>query len=188
MEIRLDKKDLASAKLALVGVKNGFPKAFSRSLNKTTIGTRTDMVSLIRKDYNYKAAAVRKRITIVRASSSKLDAAVRSSGGEVHLTDIAGTRQTKTGVSVDVKKSTGRKVIPRAFIQTGIRSGKKIVFRRSVVSGKMVGRKPIEARYAAHPETIYNTDENWPKLLLSASERLNANFAHEVDVILKGIA
>jgi hypothetical protein len=188
MEIRLDKSDLNRAKRMLADCKNGFPKAFSRALNKTTTGTRTDMVDLVRSDYNYKATAIRKRISVQKSTQAVLSAAVRSSGGSVHLTDIATTRQTKKGVTVNVKKSTGRQLIPRAFIRPAKRSGKKIVFRRQEQNGRMVGRLPIEARYASHPEIIYNTPENWNKLEKSSGARLNKNFAHEVDVILKGIA
>ena len=188
MEIRLSQKDLDDARLMLLGIDKGFPKAFSRALNKAVEGTRTDMVALVRKDYNYKAAAVRKRISLQKATYAVLNAAVRSSGGEVHLTDIAGTRQTKKGVSVNVKKSTGRKLIPRAFIRPGRRSKKQIVFRRRMVGGKMVGRTPIDARYTSHPEQIYNTPENWAQLEKAAVIRLNKNFAHEVDAILKGFS
>ena len=67
MEIRLSQKDLDDARLMLLGIDKGFRKAFSRALNKAVEGTRTDMVALVRKDYNYKAAAVRKRISTFRA-------------------------------------------------------------------------------------------------------------------------
>lgn len=187
MEIHFDKSQLNSFKSLMVQLDGQLPKALSRALNKTTTGVRTDMVSLIRKDYNYKAAAIRSRIKINRATYAQLSASVISSGRDVHLTDVTGTRQTAKGVSVNVKKSTGRKLIPRAFIR-GVKSGKQIVFRRAEIGGKMVGRKPIVARYASHPETIYNTSENWTTLQKLAQGRLDSNFTHEVDTVLKGIA
>ena len=52
----------------------------------------------------------------------------------------------------------------------------------------MVPRQPIDARYASNPEQIYNTPENWAKIEKSAAVRLNNNFAHEVDAVLKGFA
>lgn len=188
MEVYLDKNDLSEAQRMLYGYKNGFPKAMSRALNKTVTGIRTDMVSLLRSRYNIKATALRKRIVIVRATYAKLAASATSSGQRIHLTDVAGTRQTKKGVSVDVKKSTGRKLIPSAFIARGQRSGKLMVFRRAESGGKMVGRTPIEARYASYPEELYNTGENWPDLQKAAQKRLDDNFQHEVDVVLKGFA
>ena len=205
MQVSLNKSSLGKAKLMLYGFKNGFPKAFSRSLNKTVSGTRTDMVKLVRRDYNYKAAAVRKRITVEKATYAKLSASVKSTGGSVQLSDVAGTRQTKKGVSVNVKKSTGIQLIPRAFKAPGRRSGKDIVFRRPGnprgqhenlygrygppgSGGKIGSRARLDTFSAPHPELVYNTPENWKKLQKAAGDRLNANFAHEVDVVLKGIA
>lgn len=197
MEIRLDKADLNRAKRMLADCKNGFPKAFYRTLNKTAANTKTDMVTLVRDRYNFKAAAIRKRINVYRCPSyAALRATVRSVGPGIHLTDVAGTRQTKKGVTVDVKKSTGRHLIPHAFIAPGRTSKKKIVFIRDFVSGTrvvksggvMAKRYPISPIYASHPEVVYNTDENWPNVQKNADSRLKENFSHEVDVILKGIA
>ena len=188
MEIRIDKNQLSGVRKMLLELRGQFPRAFSRALNKTVTGTRTDLVGLVRRDYNYKAAAIRKRIALNKATFQHLSASVKSSGGGVHLTDIAGTRQTKTGVSVNVKKATGRRLISRAFIREARNSGKTIVFRRQEIGGKMVPRLPLGARYASHPEVIYNTPENWPRIQKQAGERLDKNFDHEVDTVLRGIA
>lgn len=205
MEIKLNKSSLSEAKLMLYGVKDGFPKAFSRALNKTANSTQTEMVKLVRRDYNYKAAAVRARISVNKATYANLSASVKSTGDSVHLTDITGTRQTKKGVSVNVKKSTGIKLIPRAFKAAGQRSGKDIIFRRPGnprgqheklhgrygppgSGGKSGSRARLDTFSAPHPEIVYNTPENWAQLQKTAGEKLNTNFAHEVDVVLKGIA
>ena len=205
MEVSLNKSSLSKAKLMLYGVKDGFPKAFSRALNKTANNTKTEMVKLVRRDYNYKAAAVRKRITVNKATYANLSSSVKSTGDHVHLTDIAGTRQTKKGVSVNVKKSTGIKLIPRAFKAPGQRSGKDIIFRRPGnprgqheklygrygppgSGGKIGSRARLDTFSAPHPEIVYNTPENWAQLQKVADQKLSTNFAHEVDVVLKGIA
>ena len=52
----------------------------------------------------------------------------------------------------------------------------------------MVGRDPIKALYASDPEILYNTAENWPEIQSRAQKRLDENFEHEVDVVLKGYA
>ena len=146
------------------------------------------MVEVAREAYNYRAAAARKRISIKRASYSKLEASTKSVGPGVHLTDMLGTRQISTGLSVDVKKSTGRQKIKHAFKNKGTKSGKIIAFRLVVEAGKRVPRYDIKALYAPHPESVYNTPENWKVLQAKASERLNKNFDHEIDVVLKDLA
>lgn len=189
MQVNLSRSDVTRARLMLSGVRNGFPKAFYRTLNKTAAGTKTDLVNLVRRDYNYKATVLRKRITVYKCPSYKtLKAETRSVGPGIHLTDIAGTRQTTRGITVDVKKSTGRKLIPRAFIAPGRFSRKKIGFIRETEAGRMVPRTPISPLYASHPEVIYNTRENWARIEKQSGKRLDENFSHEVQVILKGIA
>ena len=203
MGVSLDKSSLSNAKLMLYGVKNGFPKAFCRALTNTAKNTRTEMIRLVRRDYSHKASAIRKRIKVDKATYSKLSASVESTGRSFHLTDIAGTRETNKGVSVNVKKSTGVKLIPRAFEN---KSGKKaMVLRRAGKprgqheklyrrygppgsGGKAGSRARIDTFYAPHPEVLYNTDENWSKIQKIADGKMATNFAHEVDVVLKGIA
>ena len=173
--------DLAKAQSDLQSLASEMPAVAVRALNKAMVGTKTDMKAVVRADYNYKAATLEKRISISRANRASLQGHIQSKGGRVHLTDITGTRQTKAGVSVDVRKSTGRQVIPRAFINLGRHSGKKIVFRRAVVGGQMVGRYPTEVRDTAHPEVIYNAPHNWAKIQSKAAERLDTNIEREID-------
>ena len=187
-EVKISKTDVAAAQKMLTGVKNGFPRAFSRALNRTAEGVRTDMVDVAREEYNFKAAYARKRIRIKRATYTNLSAATKSTGPGTHLTDMLGTRKIKTGLSVDVKKSTGRQKIKHAFINKGQKSGKLLAYRRVVEGGERVPRYDIEALYAPHPEQVYNTPENWARLKASASERLDKNLEHEVDVVLKDLA
>lgn len=194
MEIRLDKNSLSLAQRAVAECSDGFPKALSRAINKTTATTKTYMVALIRERYNFKAAAVRRRFAIIKSTYSKLSGGVKSEGRRVLLTDVTGTRQTAKGVSVNVKKSTGVKLIPSAFIAPGrnIATGElmstKLVYRRKMDGDKMVPRLPIEGRYATWPEVVYNTNDNFAKIKQNAQEKLDANLAHELDVIIKGIA
>lgn len=176
-----DRLALERAQRDLQALSKAMPKVAVRALNKAMTGTKTDMKGVIRENYNYKASALEKRLKVVRARRGSLSGYVRSSGGLYHLTDITGTRQTKKGVSVSVKKSTGRQLIPSAFIQPAQYSGKRIVLRRVYRSGGLVGRYPIEAKYAPHPEHLYNTKENWAKISRAASKRIDANIEREID-------
>lgn len=190
IQIKVDPETLAKATRDLAEIQNGLPKAYARALNKTTTGVKTDLVRLISEDYNYYVAKVRERIILHKATWSFLTSIVVSSGRQPHLTDVKETVEKKPqGVFVNVQKSTGRQRIPRAFIAPGRTSGKLIVWHRaSAGDGRLVGRMPIEARRPPHPENIYNTPANWAIIQKQAQARLDENFAHEVDVVLRGIA
>lgn len=191
MHIHLDPQDLKNAQRMLAGIKDGFPKALYRTLNKTTTGAKTDMADVVRKDYTHRLASVKERFAIYKCPSYEtLKSSIRSVGPGVHLSDFPkkAVYQTKKGVMVNVKRATGKKLIPHAFFAPGRKSGKPIVFIRDGQGGDMPGRYPITALYATTPEVLYNTGENWPKLGSKLKERLDKNFIHEVDVVLKGIA
>jgi len=173
--------DLAQAQRDLQRLSYEMPAVAVRALNKAMAGTKTDMKAIVRADYNYKASTLDKRMSISKAKRASIQGHIQSKGGRVHLTDIAGTRQTKKGVTVNVRKSTGRQLIPRAFINVGRNSGKKLVFRRAEEGGQMVARYPIEVRDTAHPEVIYNAPHNWAKIQTKAAERIDTNVAREID-------
>jgi hypothetical protein len=202
INVRLDKADVDAAYTMLEGIKNGFPRAYARALNTTSDGMKTDMVAMARDDYTFKADAVRSRITINRATWSELTASVRSTGKEMHLTDFLSTNQTQKGVTVNIKTSTGRQLVPRTFIAAARNSGKKMVLRRpgnprgqyQVLygrygppgsGGKFLSKATLDVFYGPHPEIVWNAEHNWEKLSDQASERLKVNFAHEVDYVLQ---
>lgn len=189
MEVKVNPDDLARMKADLASLVDGFPKAFKRALDKTATGAKTDMVNDIRAKYNYKATALRARLSVYKCPSYKvLKAKTRSAGPGIHLTDVTGTNQTAKGVTVNVKKSTGRQLIPSAFISPGRTSTKPIVFIREREGGRRVARLPISPIYAAHPEVVYNVDENYVEIQKAIDARLKTNLEHETDVVLKGIA
>ena len=191
--------DLAQAQRDLQRLSYEMPAVAVRAMNKAMTGTKTDMKAVVRADYNYKASTLHKRMSISKANRARIQGHVQSKGGPVALTDIAGTRPTKKGVSVNVRKSTGRQLIPRAFIQPGKHSGKLIVLRRpgkprgqhATLWGRYgpegSGGKPgskkatLDAFYGPHPETLYNTPRNWAKIQTKAAERIDTNIEREID-------
>ncbi len=186
VSIGLDEAAIRDALETLSRIENGFVRAYARALNKTAAGTRSDMVKLAREDYKYKAAAVRARTSVYKATWSDLQSSVKSTGGGGLLSDFAGTRQTKTGLSVNIKKSTGLQRIRHAFLNKARSTGKVIsMWRKRMDDGRLSARYPVEALYGPHPELIYNTPENWEKLSSQASDRLSAVFASEVDGVLR---
>jgi hypothetical protein len=197
--------DIYKTQKDLAALASEMPRAAVRALNTAMTGVKTDMKTVIRAGYNYKAASLEKRITIKRVTVGDMTGYVRSKGGSVHLIDIAGTRQLKKGVKVQVKKSSAGDVIPQAFLAPGENSEKLIVLRRpKMSSGKrfprygtpgtgglitMKGKKGRTARLewfmTMQPEFIYNTKENWAKISIAVKTRLDTNIARETDAELR---
>jgi len=203
LNITLDKSDVDAVAWALRDVKNGARTAVMRAINRSLNGVKTDMVKTVRKTHNYKASALRKRIRVTKANKANLSGTTSSTGKTVHLTDVAGTSQTKKGVKVNVKKSTGRQLIPRSFLATS--GSKKMVLRRPskrsygsyddlygrygpAGSGGTLGKRGGSARLmwfpAPHPEHVYAEPETWEKIEDGAGERLEKELAHQVQHIL----
>jgi len=181
-QTHVDTEDLERAKRDLQQLADEMPHVAVRVLNKSMTGIKTDMKAIVRAEYNYKAATLDSRISIYKANRANIQGHIESKGGSVHLTDIAGTRQTAKGVTVDVRKSTGRQLIPRAFINVGRHSGKLLVYRReSLGGGQLVPRYPIKTRMTAHPEVVYNAPHNWAKIADASAKRINDNIAREID-------
>jgi hypothetical protein len=102
-------------------------KAIPRALNKTATTARAQAArEIVSAGYGIKVGAIKKGISIRRASQSELRAIVRAAGRPIPLVNY-GARQTKVGVSVAVLH--GRRTIPGAFIAT-MRSGHKGIFVR----------------------------------------------------------
>src|SRR5574343_246122 len=101
--------------------------AVMRALNRTADGVKTDATREIRKSYNVTLKALQPAFSIWRATTVDLVATVSASGRPLQLIGFS-ARQTKTGVSVSVKRGA-RKVVKSALIAR-MQSGHIGVFRR----------------------------------------------------------
>ena len=162
MKIEIDQRQLLKVKFMLAGVKNGAPKAMSRSMNKTLISIGSQAAKEVNSHYNITQKITKKDHSILKAHTMKLAAGFYSTGKPKRLTSFSGTRQTKKGVSVKIRRDRPRKLLKHAFIATPKhikRSTKaegrgKQVFRRrykgprkKVRVGFSYGRLPVPYRY-----------------------------------------
>lgn len=183
---RVDPVALNDALAALSGIENGFVRAYARALNTSVDETQKDMVAMAQDDYNYKVSAVKARMSTARATWSNMVAHVKSKGGAILLSDFVGTRQTSTGLTVNIKTSTGLQRIKHAFLNKARSTGKIIsMWRAERDDGRLVARYPVEALYGPHPEVVWGTEQNWATLQERANKRLPAVFAYEVDGVLR---
>lgn len=113
--------------------------ALRRSLKRGVDSMRTQAVKEVRRDLNLKPGAIRKAMRISRAATTS---ALRVSLAPVPLSRF-GARQTRKGVTFQVKRAGGRKVLPGSF-KAKMRSGHVGVYRRR---GK--ARLPIQELFSA---------------------------------------
>jgi hypothetical protein len=194
LKIQLNEAQFNDVVKSLAGIQDGIPKVLARAINKAATGAKTDMVFIVREQYNYKAAALRDRIHVKKATYTHLAASTLSVGGPVHLTDVTGTvwRGPKSpGTQVDVKKITGKQMIKSAWIGHGKHSGKDIVYVRTKEPGlrrrtSPPGRYPIKALYAPHPEIVYGHEQIWKSVEYLADFTLSKALDHETEALLRG--
>jgi hypothetical protein len=194
--IKANETDMANIRAMLADIKTIPEKVISRGLNKTLTGVKTDASTEVRKVLNVKKAAVDETFKITKASVTSLSCAIKSTGKPLALIDFTGTRQTKVGVSVLVKKEKGRKVMPGAFIAQ-MKSGHKGVYwrdwhgdtapakgkKRTIPYAKLPAmyRLPIRELFGPRAPDILENDPVMGAVLKKADERLHKNLQHELE-------
>lgn len=184
IRVQLNRADVEELKVLMSALEpDSRIKALVRAMNKTAKGVRTDISREIRQRVNIKAGDVKDGIKLWTANSSRPSVRITISGNRRRLI-LFGARQTKTGVSVQVYKANGRKIIPHAFISKGKGSGQENVFWRiKGGDGRLVGRYPIRKKYGlALPEAFEWTSRE--AVEAQARERLKKNLTHEIDYLL----
>ena len=191
--IKIDKTDLKDVQKMLGNIKGAPERVYVRALNKTLIGVKTDASAEIRAVITAKKAAVDRTFKIQKALTGNMLAIISSTGKPVALIDYS-SRQTKKGVSVQVRKDRGRKIVPSAFIAT-VGAGHEGIFWRKwhggtkkPVNPKMAYGKlpkkyrlPMEERYGPRVPDIMSNEPVIKNILSKADERLHKNLVHETD-------
>lgn len=102
-------------------------KAVVRALNKTAQQARTAASQEVRAaGYNIKASAIKSSFAITKAAKGRLVVVLKATGRPIALINY-GARQTKSGVSVQVK--AGRTILRHAFIAS-MPNGHRGVYER----------------------------------------------------------
>jgi hypothetical protein len=113
--IQINQADLDRVKTMLRGIDNVAPKVLSRAINDTLAGVKTDASTEIRNIITAKKSAVDGTFRTVKATVTQFSGLFESKGKPLPLIDFS-ARQTKAGVSVQVKKKNPRTVLTGAFI------------------------------------------------------------------------
>lgn len=148
-----------------------FPKqykaAMARVFNRAGDGARVLLGKIVREEYTLAPAKIRTAFGTRRARPAFPVFRLYVTGKRAaHITDW-GAKQVKKGVAVRIKRSSGRTVIPGAFIRPGKNSDKPIAFVRT--SEK---RYPIKALYTTTGLDIVSRPDVQTRLKSKVDERL----------------
>ena len=203
--LQFNERDVANVKAMLRGLDNIVPKVLSRAINDTLAGVKTDASTEIRAIITAPKKTVDGAMTISKATPASLEGGVAISGTPLPLIAYS-ARQTLKGVSAQVKKDSGRQVIPGAFIAT-VRAGKQAasgyeghagVFWRtwhadSAKSGKNMAKRawkkmpaqyrlPIKQLYGPRiPDYIAEKGPVMAIVLKKSDERMHKNLDKELN-------
>ena len=147
--------------------------AVRSAANKLIRRGRTATSKRVREVYNIKASDLKNYTKVKKATNSNPTAAIIISGRPIPLI-LFSAKQNKRGVSVRVKKTTGRKIIQSSFIAT-MPSGKIQVWMR-----KGAKRLPIKQLLSVSPPKMYEKEgEKVFKELIS--KEAGKTVQHEID-------
>ena len=210
-QITINPDDLRAINNLMAGIKECVPAVTARAVNRVLSGVKTDASAEITSVMNISKSGADKTFKIRSAVIGGQPGAIASIGAYVPLIDMKGTKQTQTGVSVQVLKENPRKVIPGAFI-SNMKIGHKGVYRREwhKKGGKLnkmeaaiarsgfvwipsknryipaawlpkAYRLPIKERYTSSVPDIMARTEVMQRILKKADARLHERLFHEMD-------
>ena len=180
VNIVFDKKQMEMAQAMLSGIKNGMPKAVSRAINRTATTTNVQASKLIKKEYTIKNGTKGK---VTRASTSRLAGNINFKGRPRLLRNFS-MGITKKGITARVKKSSGRRLIPRTFIRPLKNSNVPGVLQRK----KGAARYPVKVLHGPSLPQMAGNVNVQPEVEKFIQQKMDERLNHEVDALLKGFA
>ncbi len=155
-----------------------YRKALRRTIKRMGAKFKNRAIKEVRKTYNVKAKTLRRHIKERMSGSDggSVEWRFTVTGRPVNLIHF-GARQMRKGVSVKVKKGSGRKVIKSAFIARDSGGHKRVFMRK----GKE--RLPIEAKSTLSYPQMFNKDII-DKATKEVEENYGKEFEHNLDYYL----
>lgn len=178
---------------ALQDIKGGYKKVALRSINRTVMGMRTEVVRAVREIYNVPAKDVRNNIFIFKARSDYLRGAIQARGNmSTPLMRYAGRkkvvartlrkRKNIKGATVQIHTKSSRTVVKRGFIAKSS-SGEEQIFARV----KKDSRYPIRLLYGPGQLAVLKDEDLTDDLQREAERRFEKAVEHEANVLINRI-
>lgn len=185
----IDTKEIKSIRVKLDGLKKEIPAATASALNRTLDYTATQIGREVTKTYSIKASLVKKTLRKNRASKTKLNAYISSTGHTLSLANFPhspkapwkGGGAKPRSVTVKIKQGSNKQIStsPKAFIAPtggGPDTVQYNVFRRT---GE--GRLPITViRTLSVPQMIGEKD-TINRIQKAAEKKLEERIKHEIE-------
>ena len=115
MQIKMDKEAVREIEATLNHIKNGSNRAMSRAINHTLGVTRTEASKEIRNQVKLKAAYVKERLKLKKASVTRPEGRIATPTRGILLSRFPNREYVRGGVGVQVKPTGGKKRMPGAF-------------------------------------------------------------------------
>jgi len=161
---------IQNAQKMIPAMKRGIASAVNKVMRKAY----TASSKKVREVYNIKARDLKSKTKFNRAHINKSTSSFSVSGGRLKLLYFQAKDNYPKGVTVKVKKTSGRKRLPDAFIER-MPSGHVNVFRRK---GK--ARLPLESLTTVGPVKMY--EKEGEKVVEEVINRdLDNTIQHEID-------
>lgn len=187
------KEAMRKAGTALSHIKGGYKKVALRSINRTVMGMRTEVVKAVREVYNAPAKDVRDNIFIFKARKDFLRGAIQARGNmSTPLMRYAGRqkvvartlrkRKNIKGATVQIHAKGSRTVVKRGFIAKSS-SGEEQIFARV----KKDSRYPIRLLYGPGQLAVLKDDDITDDLQREAERRFEKAVEHEATVLINKV-
>ena len=178
--IRFDEKKMETVQNILSGIKGGAERAMSRAINRTVTYGKTQSSLLIQKEYTISPDAVKRATTAEgTGKTGRLLGRISFKDRPKQLRNFT-RRVGNDGVHVSVKRSTGLRLIPGAFVRR-INSGPAILRRIWTT------RYPLEVLHGPSVTQMAGGDTVRPQLEKDIGRKLEERVEHEMDVLIRGI-
>lgn len=164
-------------------------RAITSAVNKVATQTRTQISKAVRENYNARVAAVNKAVKVTRARIGGKEAFVIGAGARIPFKGFSPKWLGRGGVSILIKKSSGRQRIKQAFSIPGANGhvfvrtagAPKRIMTRGRYAGTGIKRQPIHImRSIAIPQMIKNP-QVLERILANAQAIAPRIFQHEVE-------
>lgn len=184
---------MRKAGTALQHIKDGYKKVAMRSINRTVMGMRTEVVRAVRSIYNVPAKDVRDNIFVFKARKDYLRGAIQARGKmSTPLMRYAGrqkvvartlrNRKNIKGATVQIHTKGSRSVVKRGFIAKSS-SGKEQIFARV----KKDSRYPLRLLFGPGQLAVLKDEEITDDLQREAERRFEKAVEHEAQALINKV-
>ncbi|MGM0703883.1 MAG: phage tail protein [Pseudomonadota bacterium] len=182
MQIKMDRAAVREIEQTLSHIRNGSNRAMANAINHTLTVTRTEASKEIRGQVKLKAAYVKERLRLRRASVANPTGRIATPTRGILLSRFTNREYKSGGIGVQVKPGSGqRKRMPGAFYLTFANGVRAIAIRTK--RGPGLGRSEgIKVLYGPSVSQVFTDVKD--DLQAPSAERLIARMGHEAERLL----